>query len=251
MLRLANSILKSSINFNVKSTNLGIFSPKAWNTNLFSATWFSLHSADDRRPKQPLNAFMVFLQEQRPTMKISGKPSETVKFVASKWKEMSETDKKPYKNKQKVLQEQYRAECASYKALLSIEEKKSLLEDFREKKKMKHRKSHKKQVRHSGSPKRNRSAYSIYVSARFSTVKVRTWSEIMELMKDASSTWKTMFTHQKQPYIDEAAKDKERYDKEMEEYIERMKIEEKIHLLPVKYQKQIKIQGRKQRAKKS
>nr|BAO57220.1 mitochondrial transcription factor a [Polyandrocarpa misakiensis] len=208
------------------------------------------HPADSDRPKQPINAFVIFMQEQR----LAIQPDDNREFMraaGTRWRELSDAEKQPYREKQLQLQEKYKEELASYKSLLSKEDKLEQLNIFRENRKKRQKRIYKKVVRATDPPKMNRSAFSFYLSSRFSAIPVHSLRDAAELVKDSANSWKTLFSHQKQPFIDQALQDKERYQQEMDMYARRLKEEGKFHLLPVKYQKRMVAQEkRKQRAKK-
>lgn len=61
---------------------------------------------DLNKPKRPMNAFLLFIAEQQKLSKSEAKGNQ-VTLCRSKWKEMSDVDKKPYFKAAADLMEQF------------------------------------------------------------------------------------------------------------------------------------------------
>lgn len=207
---------------------------------------FSTLHINESKPKRPLNAYLLYLQDERPRLSPAS-AREIVRAAASKWRILPLSEKQPYLDKYKELQTEYQAAVTSYNSLLSKEEKEAFLQDFRERKLKRHKRSLKKQRKESGIPKRNVTAFGFYLSSRYAAVKVNSASEGAELLKEATNEWKKLFSHQKKPYEDQALADKERYQVEMLAYIEKLRSEGRMELAPLKYQKKVKSEERTQK----
>merc|ERR1711920_746417 len=73
---------------------------------------------DPNKPKKPAGgAFGVFLNKNRPEFakKFPGKITEVSKYASTKWKELSEAQKKPYEEEYKKLMAAYLEAMKSYK----------------------------------------------------------------------------------------------------------------------------------------
>ena len=58
------------------------------------------------KAKRPLNAYMLYSQEQRPKFDKTMKVTEVAKAIGAQWKELSDADKQPYKDRAAALKEQ-------------------------------------------------------------------------------------------------------------------------------------------------
>lgn len=72
---------------------------------------------DPDAPKRPLSAYMFFSQDQRATVK-EDNPDATFgdlgKLLGAKWKEMSDSEKKPYTAKAEADKVRYESAKAGY-----------------------------------------------------------------------------------------------------------------------------------------
>lgn len=79
--------------------------------------------SDLGKPKQPMNAYMLFNNAQIDPSKPVAPQGKT---IAETWKSMSEAEKMPYLKKSSQLKEQYEKDMASWKASLSKEDQEKL-----------------------------------------------------------------------------------------------------------------------------
>jgi len=74
--------------------------------------------AKDKPPKKPRNAYNFFAEDTRKQMKEEGderKFGEMNKEISSRWKEVSESDKKPFEERAATDKTRYEGELESYK----------------------------------------------------------------------------------------------------------------------------------------
>ena len=70
---------------------------------------------DPRRPKRPLSAYLLYCQERREAGDVSGMAAvETLKSLASAWKQLEPEEKLKYENRAAHLAEDYKQQWASY-----------------------------------------------------------------------------------------------------------------------------------------
>lgn len=193
-----------------------------------------------------MNSFFLYLNDQR-QYSVGEDARNFVRNAAIKWREMSELQKQPFREKQSELSAEYREKNASYNALLSVEEKAEYLRQLRDKKSQRKKKTLKKMRKETGIPKRNANAFACYLKSCFASRDIHSVQEASEAMKELKQSWSLMFEYQRKPFEDEAALDKQRYDREMKEYVEKLKAEGRVEILPVKYRKQLESEERKRR----
>jgi len=165
---------------------------------------------DPNKPKGPKTAYTCFTDELRETRKANGEPYDigTVsKESSDKWKEMDEDEKAPYVKKAEKDKKRYQKEMESY-----IPPSDSDSDDDRPKKK--------KKKKDPNAPKRNQSAYFMFSNANREKVKKELGgsAKITEIASALGEKWRNLTPEEKIPFEELAAKDKERYQQEMEEW---------------------------------
>lgn len=240
---MANT-LRQFLNYNTLENVQRYIYHQQWNgTGLKTSFYATLHPKKSGRPKQPVNAYLLYLKEQQRDATQS--QTQFVSAAAQRWREMSSTEKEPFIDHQRELALKYRAELESFNSSLSKMDKEAHLEEFRKNKLKRQKRIQKKERLLTDPPKRNASAWAFFIKSRFNSMKIDSTREGANLLKDATALWGGMHEDQKRPFITEAAEDKERYIREMQDYIQRMKDEGKLHLLPGKYQKMADAEKRK------
>lgn len=161
----------------------------------------------EKHAKRPMSAFFFFSQSLREEVKKTGENTGGIeglaKLAGQRWKELSDTAKKPFEEQAAADKERYQRELASG---LTVTPRKSK----KEKKKSKDEKDPNK-------PKRANSAY-LYFSADFRKSKDAQGVKHTDIMKLAAQKWKDLSDSEKKKYFDMEKKDKDRYKKEMESY---------------------------------
>lgn len=165
---------------------------------------------DPNKPKGAKSAYTYFTDELRERRRANGEAydiSTVSKDSSDKWKEMDEDDRKPYAKLAEKDKKRHLKEMESY-----IPPSDSDSEDERPKKK--------KKKKDPNAPKRNQSAYFLFSNQNREKVKkeLLPGAKITEIASALGSKWREMSDSDKVPYEKLAAKDKERYQKEMEEW---------------------------------
>uniref|UniRef100_A0A6G3MHS8 High mobility group protein B1 (Trinotate prediction) n=1 Tax=Henneguya salminicola TaxID=69463 RepID=A0A6G3MHS8_HENSL len=154
-----------------------------------------------------MSAFFLFSQSLREDIKKTGGSVSGVENIAKmaghKWKEMSETQKKPFADKAVSERERYERDLAS-----------GLKPPPR---KTKNVKKTNVKVKDPNKPKRVNSAY-LFFSSDFRKMPEASSIKHSDMMKAAGTKWKDMSETDKKPYHDMEKKDKIRFQNEMESY---------------------------------
>ena len=77
-----------------------------------------LQDRDPNAPKRSPPAFFLFVNHCRPALKQEYpelRHTELVKLLSQKWSEMSEEEKKPFRNQEELLRQQYHIDIKHYK----------------------------------------------------------------------------------------------------------------------------------------
>jgi hypothetical protein len=170
----------------------------------------------DVKPKKALSAYFIWLNEcgrkEIIAKQFNGSGKDVAKIAKAAgevWKSMSDADKKKWNEKAVKDKERHAKEMESY-----------VPSETSEPKKKKGKKG--KKEKDPNKPKRNLSAYFFFLAeARPEIVRVDLKgdkSKVAEVTKIGGQKWKALDAKAKEKYDQLAAKDKERYAKEMEEY---------------------------------
>tara|TARA_B100000780_G_scaffold170265_1_gene119183 strand:+ start:226 stop:753 length:528 start_codon:yes stop_codon:yes gene_type:complete len=163
---------------------------------------------DPYKPKRGLSAFMLFSQERRPTLK-KEQPTlafgEVARTIGIEWKKLSAKKRLPLEKRSEKSRAEYKKAMETYKPPADAGKKK------------------KKRKKDPNAPKRSKSAYMFFVSERRpKLVKEQPEFTFAEYGRALGLEWKQKEgikgNKGKGKYDKEAALDKERYLKEMEEY---------------------------------
>jgi len=163
---------------------------------------------DPNKPKCAKSAYNYFTDELREQRKADGESCDigTVsKLSSDKWKVLSEEERKPYVKLSEKDKKRYQKDMESY-----IPPSDSDSDDDRPKKK--------KKKKDPNAPKRNQSAYFLFSNANRQDVKKELGDgcKITEIASALGEKWRGMTSDDKVPFEKLAAKDKERYQREME-----------------------------------
>lgn len=189
-------------------------------TSTYCVKW--LNTAASVPPKRPLNAYMRYVQQQRPSV-VRLHPEinsvDIVKKIAQQWRNLSPEQKKPFVEASTKAREQFKVDLQRYMAQLTpVQEKQQALD---KKQRLAKRKASRKkrELTALGKPKRPRSAFNVFMSEHFEEARgATTQAKMMSLLQD----WKNLFSHKKQVYIQLAQDDKIRYKNEMKSWEEHM-----------------------------
>lgn len=200
-----------------------------------------------KAPKKPQSAYALYRTATSAALKHSNPTwayADITKKASEMWKDLSESEKEPFKVAAEDDKERYEKELATYTpsddedddeveeeddedSLIQEDDYDDDFEDgsddyegggFRRSSGREAPKKKSKKEKKAG-PKRPSNAYLIYVNAkRPEVVRQNPSWPVTEVVKHLSALWKNMTEHDKKPYNNLAAVDKARYVKELSEY---------------------------------
>lgn len=216
------SLMTAGVSLLAKSFNVvSCTSILARSTRILPATFFnsgkslSTSTANDGRPKAPLNSYMRYLVQQKPLV-VKNNPAITLTEIAKKigqqWRTLSPEQKRPFAVAALREREQFKRDLEQYRARLTPAQIEQQAEERRQRRAKLSAKRKKKELTDLGKPKRKRSAFNIYVSEHYDKARGH---NLMTKMKSITEDWKKLMTHQKQVYMQLAEDDGVRYKNEM------------------------------------
>ncbi|KAK3699887.1 hypothetical protein QZH41_016546, partial [Actinostola sp. cb2023] len=142
--------------------------------------------------KRPLSAYLYFTKDFRAERAAEGldnsRVNEVAKLAGAKWRGMTDDDKKQYQAKAAVDKERYQRETG-----------KNVTKD-------------------SDKPKRNATAYFIFLSEFRKQMANTKLTEGQKIPSLAGEKWRSMTEKDKEPYLKIEAKEKIKYEEAMKEY---------------------------------
>jgi hypothetical protein len=183
------------------------------------------------------------MKETNPDKKLT----EISKMIAAEWKKFDGAAKKPYENEAKENKARYQNELKKYKETQEYRDFQKKLKQHKEEKddgtsKRKGKKTNGKRRRPKdpNAPKKPQSAYFLFANDRRPKLReTHPDKKITDVAKMLGAEWKEMSEAEKKPWEELAKKNKEKHDKEMEEY---KKTDEYLN-----YQKKIETRGERKR----
>lgn len=154
---------------------------------------------DPNAPKRGKSSYIFFCLDKRQSI-IDANPEmsakEIIKELGSVWRDMSEEEKQQYENKSLADKQRYEEEMANYTPPPEIASKKD-----------------------SNKPKRGKSAYIFFCSDRRPYIKEENPQlNTKEITSILGKQWKSLSNDEKQPFLELAEEDKQRYEKEKTEW---------------------------------
>lgn len=161
---------------------------------------------DPNKPKKARSSYMFFNGEM--SLKVRAANSgmtmgEVSREVSNRWKNLNDKDRQPYLNMASSDKDRYGNEMKNYVPPPPQPQAQSA-----------------KKLKDPNKPKACRNAY-VFFNMEM-TVKIRAESPtitIGEIWKEVSNRWKNLDEKDRQPYVDLAASDKDRFDNEMKNYV--------------------------------
>eukprot|EP00924_Labyrinthula_sp_SR-Ha-C_P011756 augustus_masked-scaffold_69-processed-gene-0.59-mRNA-1 protein AED:0.05 eAED:0.07 QI:0/-1/0/1/-1/1/1/0/178 len=166
-------------------------------------------------PKAALGSYMWFCQEERPKV-VEDKPDLSAKEIltelGNRWRQISEDDKKRFQEKADEDKVRYKKEEENF---LLTHQSIYITEEVSSKRKRK---------KDPNAPKGAKSAYLFFSQDIREEVVEELQKEgdvkPTDIMKRIGARWREMSDDGKQPFVDKATEDKQRYDAEMKKYTE-------------------------------
>ncbi|KAG7277004.1 hypothetical protein CRUP_001630 [Coryphaenoides rupestris] len=121
-------------------------------------------------PKKPLNGFLRYLMQEKPTVVKDHpgiKTTEVIVKIAQQWRTLSEEQKRPFQDEAQHATAQFMVDKQRYLAQLSPAEVEQQAADKRLKRAKKENFRRKKEANSLGKPKRPRSSFNIFMSENF------------------------------------------------------------------------------------
>jgi hypothetical protein len=165
---------------------------------------------DPNKPKGVKSAYIFFVEAERAENENANLNfAELSKSCGAKWAEMDDEDKAPYTKKSEKDRKRHQDEMRSYQPPASDSDS----DDDGPKRKKK------KKTKDPNAPKRPTTAYFFFAAARRPGLQKDDPSlSITEVASRLGQIWRGLDDDEKQPFQDQAAKDKQRYVKAIEAY---------------------------------
>lgn len=154
----------------------------------------------DNYPKAPLGSYIIFANDHRDDVKARNptfKNTEIMKAIGELWSSTSDSEKAKYKKKAEEDKVRFEKEMEAFKSAGGEEVSRS----------------GKVVKAKSDGPKRGKNAY-MFFSSDF---RLKNPGNVVEVSKAAGVAWDKLDAAQRKPYEEMAAKDKERYQRELAE----------------------------------
>ena len=167
---------------------------------------------DKNAPKKPLSGYVFFSIEERPNI-LKEDPNigfgDISKKLSEKWKSLSENEKIPYINKSNDDKERFKTEMEKYNISVSEPNEEENKNDKKKRKK-----------KNKDAPKKPLSAYLFFsMEERPKITEKDPNLKFVDITKMVAEKWKSLNEKDKAPYVTKANNDKERFKKDMEEYV--------------------------------
>ncbi|XP_060521263.1 transcription factor A, mitochondrial-like isoform X2 [Cylas formicarius] len=191
----------------------------------------NLHLPD--KPKRPTTPYLKFINEHRAIVKEENpefKPTEVVKKCAQLWNSSSSSVREKYMQTFKEELKQYTAKVKTYSASLTEEQQQLLKEIEKEKKHDKQRRLQRQLFRESNKPKKPQTPYNLFLSEK----SKMTNKSIKVLMSELKGEWAQLPDREKDKYQFQYLKEKERYEREIAAWEEKMLREGRSDMVRVK-----------------
>jgi len=170
---------------------------------------------DPQKPKRAMSSFMFFANELRPKLRLERpnlKITDLGKELGKMWKALPDTDKKRYQEEADKDKSRYKEAMKGY---IPLPESNSDDEGPIRKR----RKKKKKKIKDPFKPKRAMSSFMFFLQAKRQEVRDKFPDlKITDIGKRLSELWKEIPPEERQKYVDQAERDKERYKAQMEKY---------------------------------
>ncbi|XP_035670496.1 transcription factor A, mitochondrial-like [Branchiostoma floridae] len=189
---------------------------------LQSSRWFVQSSSKfPTPPKRPANAYIRYVNQKMPTVRSQNPgagPKQIVRICASLWKQLSDTEKQPYINDAAAEREKYKSEYEDFKSDFTIEEWGEYQDSRRQRRRQLQNRRRREELQQLGKPKQPVHGYGLFVKEMLSGSS----GNMAQQMKDMKGQWINLPETEKQKYMSEANKAKEKYEAEMQAWEKKM-----------------------------
>ncbi|XP_036072942.1 transcription factor A, mitochondrial isoform X3 [Oryzias melastigma] len=165
---------------------------------------------------------MRFVMQQKPAVVQQNpeiKPVDIIRRIAQQWRVLSPEQKKPFQEAMQRDMQKFKLDLQKYQSQLTPAQLQQ--QAVERKQRMSKRKAirKKRELTSLGKPKRPRSAFNIFMSEHFEEARGTTTPAKMKSLMD---DWRSLFSNQKQVYMQLAEDDKIRYKNEMKSWEDHM-----------------------------
>ncbi|XP_076275651.1 transcription factor A, mitochondrial-like [Rhynchophorus ferrugineus] len=166
------------------------------------------------KPKRPLSAYMQYLFEKRPQVKVNY-PNlsniELIKKMSEDWKNLSSDLKLNYENKAKQNKEEYDKRLLQFNNNLTPEQKTVLNQIQSELREEAKKRKLKREIKQHNKPKKPASAYSLFL---LSYAKEQGLN-IAHAMQSGKGKWDALSEQEKEKYYKEYSEKKKMFEEEL------------------------------------
>jgi len=172
---------------------------------------------DDNAPKRPLSAYFLWAGKERPSVIKEHSDcslGEIAKILGKMWKKTSSEDRHKFEKKAEKEKKTYSAKMEKYKKTTSFKKFQMKLLAW------KIHETKKPYPKDQNAPKRNLSAYMLYIaSVRSKIVKENPDMTSSEIVKEQGVWWKALSTKDRKPWTEKAEAEKVKYQKKFARYM--------------------------------
>ncbi|XP_033113932.1 transcription factor A, mitochondrial-like [Anneissia japonica] len=176
--------------------------------------------------KRPGNSFSLYMADVRSQL-TADNPGKSFKEISRMlsvlWKELPESEKKRYQERSAKIRAEFKQQMEYYKANLTENHIKILLEMERNKIKRQKLEKGRQELKELKKPKRFSGPFAFYARARLAQMRADGVAMKKAPLSELSLDWNMMDDDEKIVYKEEAKLDLQRYLKEMEEWELKMK----------------------------
>lgn len=175
------------------------------------------------KPKRPVNAYIRFLQNIRPSLKVKNpkaSPTEISRLAAAEWQVLDLANKAKLEEEFKKEQAVWLQQNAKYLSQLTDDQKEEIRQSRVDKTEEKAKREHRKRVKDLGKPKRPLNGFLMYCQDQ--KPKNLTRDENRSQIKTLSEKWTKLSEIQKEPYQRRAADALVKYREDMLKWEEKM-----------------------------
>jgi len=177
---------------------------------------------DPNSPKKAKTAYMIFAAEQRQNIMAQNPDvpqKEIMKKIGAKWSATSDTEKKPYLEKQALAKAEHIKQMEEYKASEGYKLWIAGKEAFAKEKKHQAKAKPDKYPKDPNTPKKAKTAYMIFASEHRQSIAAQNPDVPQkEIMKKIGAKWSSASDAEKKPYLEKQALAKAEHTKEVERY---------------------------------
>ncbi|KAM3843258.1 transcription factor A, mitochondrial-like [Diretmus argenteus] len=166
-----------------------------------------LTSATSGPPKKPMNGYLRYFIQEKPTMTRQNpdtKPVYIIKKISQQWNAMSAERKRPFEQPYLQAMEKYKADLQKYRAQLTPAQVQEEAMEKREKMAKRKAIRRKRELNILGKPKGRRSAFNIFMSEHYQEATGVTAQVRMKMLVE---DWRNLSSQQKQVYTQLAEDD--------------------------------------------